>query len=342
MILGYERTFRHILKEEIRRLIDNDERLDICVVSHIHDDHIGGIIKYIKTIKNKELEDIVNKWLYNPPVNYKPTKIVYEELISSPASISQGDDLFHYINSKGKLLSYDISDELKSLECENLKMTILSPPREKLKSLRKKYKSKYTFLETIEEDSISEAVSAKEFDYSTKISNFKLDIWKQDESIENGSSITILTEYGGIKVLWLADSHPSDVVNSLKKLGYSKKNKVKCNWVKVSHHGSSGNNSNELYSLIDCTNYLVSANGENKHFLPKKESLVRIILNENRDFNIKYNFYFTYDNDLLRSIFVVDGKEVFREWNFEVKYLTDKKYFHFNLNSQNRNNNSPK
>jgi len=329
---GYERTFDHVLKNEIKELIDNNERLNLCVISHIHDDHIGGIIKYIKTINSGELEDIVDEWFYNPPRNYKMLGFrEQEELISYPASIGQGDDLFYYINSKGKLLDFDISDELKQIEFGNLKMTFLSPSNGKLNALRKKYKSEHTFLESIEDDSISEAVSVRDFDYITKIEDFDLNDWKEDRSIENGSSITFLTEYENIKVLWLSDSHPTDIVKSLKELGYSKDNKVVCDWVKVAHHGSPGNNSNELYSIIDCTNYLISANGENKHFLPTKQSLVRILLNKNRDFKKKYLFYFTYDNFTLRDIFKVDGNTAFKKWNFEVKYLTDSKYCYFNL-----------
>jgi hypothetical protein len=40
----------------------------------------------------------------------------------------------------------------------------------------------------------------------------------------------------------------------------------------------------------------------------------------------KYFFYFTYDNAVLRSIFDADGGEVFKKYNFEVKYLKDEKF----------------
>jgi beta-lactamase superfamily II metal-dependent hydrolase len=322
---GYERTFNHVLKREIKELIKNKERFDICIVSHIHDDHIGGVTKYIKTINSGELEDIVDTWFYNPPRDYKTLRTdKQEELISSPASISQGDDLYNYINSKGKSLDYDITNKLKQISLGDLKISVLSPTKRKLESLRKKYKSKYTFLEPIEDESISEAVSVRDFDYVTKVEDFNLEEWEEDRSIENGSSITILTEYKNKKVLWLADSHPSDIVKSLKELGYSKENKVVCDWVKVSHHGSAGNSSNNLYDLIDCTNFLISANGENRHFLPTKESIVRIILNKNRNFKKKYMFYFTYDNSTLRKIFKVDGSGVFSKWNFDIIYNSNK------------------
>jgi beta-lactamase superfamily II metal-dependent hydrolase len=328
---GYERTFNHVLKKEIKELKLNNEKIDLCVISHIHNDHIGGIIKYIKSIHTGELEDIIEKWFYNPPRKYKGIKSRnHTKSISRAVSISQGDDLYYYIDSKGKLLDYDIMNNLKQVEIGNLKLTILSPSEKKLNSLRKKYKSEETSLETIENESISKAVSVKESDYFIKLEDFNLKKWKEDSSVENGSSISILTEYKNKRILWLADSHPSDIVESLKKLGYSKENKIQCDWMKISHHGSAGNNSNDLFELIDCTNYLISANGENRDFLPTKESITRIILNKNRDFNKKHFFYFTYDNPTLRNIFKVDGEMTFKKWNFEVNY-NSKKALQFKL-----------
>lgn len=123
----------------------------------------------------------------------------------------------------------------------------------------------------MEDDSISEAVATVKNDYHIKISDFELNKWKEEDDIENGSSISFITEFEGKNILWLADAHPSDVVESLLKMGYSSQNKLKCEWVKITHHGSKRNNSNELYDLIDCSNFLVSANGENSpNYLQKK------------------------------------------------------------------------
>ena len=111
-------------------------------------------------------------------------------------------------------------------------------------------------------------------------------------------------------------------------MGFNKENKIVCEWVKVTHHGSKGNNSDALYDIIKSENYLFSANGENKHNLPSKECIARILRNKIRPSNSNYKFYFTYDNETLRSIFKNENDSVFEEYNFEVifnsnKYLTD-------------------
>lgn len=232
--------------------------------------------------------------------------------------------------SKNKLLGYEITSELFAQKINGLKISILSPSSKKLDKLRKKYEiNKFIPLERNEITSISGTVKTKSYDYGIKLGDFDLNKWNEDNSIENGSSISFLTEYKGSVILWLADAHPTDVVFSLKKMGYSIKNKLKCDFVKVTHHGSKGNNSNELYELIECGDYIYSVNGENTHYLPSKESISRIIRNKNRSMNSNYRFYFTYDNTTLRKIFEVDGPEVFEKWKFKVEYLSNSKFLKF-------------
>lgn len=314
---GYERTFRNIIKKDIGELIQKNIKIDYWIISHIHDDHIGGVKKYIDYIKDGELKDIVSNWIYNAPRYYIPHQ--FDTLsVSNAKSIGQGDLLYDYLKSNNKTLNIDFTNESQPLEIENLKITFLSPTKSKLKKLRDKYNiAEMKSFEIIEDDSISDAVGIEENDYQIKINEFDLDKWKEDANIENGSSISFITEIEGKNILWLADSHPSDIVKSLVNLGYSSQNKIKCDWVKVSHHGSGGNNSNELYDLIECNNYLFSANGENKHNLPSKECIARIIRNKNRNFKNKYKLYFTYDNDTLRSIFNKEEDTIYSILNFE-------------------------
>lgn len=319
---GYERTFRHVLENEIQNIVGNNETIDLWIISHIHDDHIGGVIKYIDTVKDGEYIDIVNQYFYNPPRIYNFEKS--EKNISEFVSIGQGDEFYEYLKSINKLLDYDITNSIEPIDLYGLKLTILSPTYNKLDSLRSKYPlDSNKSLEREEDEKISEAVAPKQNDYKTLINDFNLDKWKEDDSVENGSSISVLTEYNNKKILWLADSHPTDVVKSLTKLGYNQDNKLVCDWVKVTHHGSKGNNSDALYNLIDCNNYLFSVNGENKHNLPSKECIARILRNKQRPNNSKYNFHFTYDNQTLRSIFNSENENIFKEHNFEVFYSNE-------------------
>lgn len=330
---GYERTFRHILAEEIAAIENAGEVIDAWVVSHIHDDHVGGIMNYIRSIRDGEFHDIVGEWLYNPPrVSTADLKPLLVNPISQPKSIGQGDKLVKYLASKNKLPKTDITAGLTPIDFFGLKLTILSPDFNALKKLREKYPpDSDNPYEQNEISSISTAKAAKQFDYKIPFASFDLSIFEQDKSIENGSSIAFLAEHNSKKILWLADSHPGVIVSSLRQMGYSATNPMVCDWVKVTHHGSSGNNSSALFEMIGCSNYLFSVNAENIHYLPSKECLVRILSISTR-LDSKYHFHFTYDNALLRNIFSVDGEKVFSDYNFEMHYNSGPaKYLSFTL-----------
>jgi glyoxylase-like metal-dependent hydrolase (beta-lactamase superfamily II) len=101
---GYERTFRHILQQEINLLIQNGESIDLWIISHIHDDHIGGAIKYIKSVKDRETEDISKNWYYNPPRKYSVSNVKNDSDISTAKSIRQGDILFEFLLEIGRFI----------------------------------------------------------------------------------------------------------------------------------------------------------------------------------------------------------------------------------------------
>lgn len=319
---GYERTYRHILQSEIEAISKAKETIDLWIVSHIHDDHIGGIIKYIKAIKDDEITDIVKEWYYNPTRNYTPLK--QQNAISSASSIDQGDFLYDYLYQIGKRPLFDIVNDLEEIDFYGLKIEILSPSIENLQKLRDKYKKDIP-LERNEYDEISSAKSSSNNDYHIPLSSFSLNSIKEDDSVENASSISILATYKDSKILFLADSHPSVTTSCLKKKGYSDKEPVKCDYVVVSHHGSEGNNNSDLYSLVKCNNYIFSTNGE-KHNLPNKSVLAQILRNRHRDIKEQYNIYFPYNTDILNDIFRIDGEEVYDKWNFKT-YLSDNKMF---------------
>lgn len=317
---GFNRTFKDNLINSIKEIIENNELIDLSIVTHIHDDHIGGAIAYIKAIEDRELKDVVRLWIYNlARSNFQNEK--NKKKISLATSIVQGDILGSYIMKSNTRFIGDVTNQCEQINCNGLIITILSPDSNGLKSLKAKYlPDKNLPFERIESDKISHAAAVRLSDYHIPLRSFDVEYWEQDTSIENGSSISFLTELGGVKILWLADSHSNVIISKLKLLGYSVTNPLVCDLVKVAHHGSKFNNSHELFSMIKCDNYLFSANGENRDNLPNKECIARILRNKYRPIDSNYNLYFTYENDLIKSIFKVDGEGVFDDFTFTVHF----------------------
>lgn len=320
---GYERTYRNVLAADFEMIAKKGQQIDLCIASHIHDDHIGGLKSYINAILANRANNIITQWWFNPPrVSYGlPVNFV---LNSVAQSIGQSDLIAGYLNDNNLLPKNPILNNIEPYFLDGMEIHVLSPNSHILDILADKYRDPKIALETIEDKTISHAIGSKNRDYHIPLEEFTFSGWKEDRNLENGGSIAMLTSFRGKNILWLADAHPSVVISSLKAIGYSESNPVECEYVKIAHHGSLGNNSRELYQMIRCHKYILSTSGHNLHGLPSKACLAQILTNSKRTINDHYTFYFTSDDDILRSIFDVDGNTVFERFNFEVIYPLNK------------------
>ena len=171
--------------------------------------------------------------------------------------IVSGDKVYEYIQSHSPLDMCDVIEGM-SFNIDGMSVTILSPDEYKLNLLREKY-SKNRPLCKSETDEVSVEASNVVDDYATLLNDFNTNCFQEDISVENAGSIAALFEYVGKRVLWLSDSVPSVIIRSLFKLGYSEVNKLHCDAVLLSHHGSVANNSLALFKMIQCERYIISA-----------------------------------------------------------------------------------
>jgi len=270
---GVKRAFRdnivEILKQEYSTSHSN-----YAFLTHIDDDHIGGIEYYFE--RHLDLEN--NKGIiFNtydsllklaPNAEDTPPYIYINDDESGFTSYKQGKRLEQKLEENGvKVFSNIVSETQICLD--GILITFLSPSiksMSKYKSWKDKQETAYTATRTS--------------DYTKSIKDLKDIPFCEDESPTNSSSLSMLIEYEGIKMLFLGDSLPSDVVWTLKKLKYSFEKKLKVDVVKVSHHGSKQNTSPELLKMITCNRFLISTDGR-RHGHPDKETLAKIIYSQN-------------------------------------------------------------
>jgi hypothetical protein len=98
-----------------------------------------------------------------------------------------------------------------------------------------------------------------------------------DDAIPNGSSIALLAEYDGRKILLAADAHPSVLKDSLNYLTDNGRTKLELDLFKVAHHGSQRNTTTKLLSMIDC------------HDHPDNVALARIMKSTKRQKTLHFN-----------------------------------------------------
>jgi hypothetical protein len=83
-----------------------------------------------------------------------------------------------------------------------------------------------------------------------------------DRTPANGSSISFLLEYDGVRVLLPGDAHASSLATALGRLAAGEREtRVRLDAVKLPHHGSMGNVSREWLQRVDCQRWLISTNG---------------------------------------------------------------------------------
>ncbi len=121
---------------------------------------------------------------------------------------------------------------------------------------------------------------------------------RPDNAAANGASIAFLAEFGDKSGLFLADAHPDAVCDSLKRLLAARGlDRLAVDAVKVAHHGSKGNTTDELMSLIDSPRFLFSTNGA-QFGHPDGEAVQRVI---GRSSHSRPTLYFNYLTDRNRE-----------------------------------------
>lgn len=152
----------------------------------------------------------------------------------------------------------------------------------------------------------------------TLLKEFELS--KEDDREANGSSIAFVMEVEILKekkrMLFLGDSHPSLIIQSLEKYCHDLKNSngiYNFDLIKISHHGSEGN-SKDLLDYIDSDHYIISTNGKN-YGHPDETTIAKII---GRPTEKIRNIYFNYATDASKK-FNEDTEEV-KAWKKTYKY----------------------
>jgi len=354
--MGTPNTYEDEIKEELLELSQSGQKIDLLVVSHIDNDHIGGVIEFIKDNKEhniikvdevwhnsyrhlnftkKKVEKINQKYKtileniksrYTPQVRKEGTSDITFEQGSSLASL-----LYKYNYSWNKSFCNEaiFTDNVVSKKIKDINIILLSPNQKKLDRLSSQWLSDledelYGF-ELSDEDLFNDAfefymsnkssqdILLNDCSSSIDINLKKLAEYKaKDNSATNGSSLAFIIEYKGKKLLFLGDAH-EDII--LEKLNILKDDayELKFDLVKVSHHGSKNNISNEMLNLISTDKFLFSTNSK-YHSHPDAECLAKVILTNT---DKKKELIFNYKTDNSEKIGDV---EFYKTYNYSVKY----------------------
>lgn len=284
-------------KKLIKQLEKNKEVVDLLILTHIDNDHIGGIKAYMESndfnssiIKKVWFNSgqLINEYFNTNYENNNKQELELKDFDSVKTSISDG------VYFEDKISEYKIWDRkiIKAGDSYNengAKFLILSPAELNLKRLLTKWEKE-------EPSSIKTSDIVKNEEYKKTLKELlKEDKNSYDKSKHNGSSIAFILEVEDKKLLFLGDCLHRTIVKSLKNL---KIESLEVDLVKVSHHGSKNNTSNKLLKMIKSSKYIISTDGS-KHNHPNKVTMARIIKH-----NSNCEIYLNYKDELEKNIFL--------------------------------------
>lgn len=276
---GNEPSF---LLNELNSIFQKDEKIDLLVITHHDDDHIKGVIYVLQQVEMGvfgENKDFVTQVYFNSPRLFLKKIIPKNEQLLSYKQAYDVEELLLKINTKWESI---ITKDSQSIKFENMTLSFLSP----LECDLDKYSN----------DPKVHLSCQTKGDWSSSF--YQLDKYiddeSQDKSLSNKSSIVILLELEGKKILLTGDATPDRLTEIMNELFIKNGNKpILFDYIKLPHHGSYRNLNKEILSKIICSNFVISTNGKNS-YLPDKRALLKVIKYISKKKEDQIKFYFNY------------------------------------------------
>lgn len=266
---------RRNVKEKLKDLL-NDRIIDIAIVTHNDDDHIGGY-EYVLSSGIK-----IEKFIFNS------LSICGELFNDHEQQISYNQDISLDTLIKDKTVSLEaLVFGNEPVIINDIKLIPLTPTNGALHHMHNDYIKKNQ-----PQISSDEKVEPTLLECIEEVAN-GTDKFLPDRSITNRTSLSLIIEYNGFRGLFLGDAWATDVIESFRL------NKIEPGFcvTKLSHHGSERNSNNELINIIGKTEYIICAD-KSKHNHPNNKTIARILVQYPEAI-----FHFSSDNEDVRSIF---------------------------------------
>jgi beta-lactamase superfamily II metal-dependent hydrolase len=313
------------ISSPLHKLRKDGKNVDLMILTHQDFDHIRGLCGILRHKIYKEM--VLGVWF-----NSFENEFTLSSGLSSNTSTKDAVKFSAFVYKlKQERPDFYYKDRICSdthsinSDLPNTKINILSPTIEKLEILNENCLDEYL----AEKDKFieSQCTSRKITNSTASIEELYINKPEKDNSPSNGSSIAFLLTYKNkYKFLLLADAHIDVIVNSLSNLSYSKFNKLKVDFIKLSHHGSFKNINQDFLDIVDTNKYVILTNGS-RYNHPDPETLSFIILNPDRNLSDKIIFLFNYKavikNLIERSAFSEENME---KYNFSFKYTGDNRF----------------
>jgi len=272
------------LKPVLRELAQDGAALDEILLTHVDEDHVAGLVDLAYDLVEAQEQNgapliPVRALWYNtfrqalglPDVAYSQ----FQDFLAAPVpdgginpvafSIAQGELLLEAARALGMPVNpgfaggvVQLQSAPQMLPVDGARLWVLGPRPQNLERLKKDWLKWYE-------------KRKKKPSFGSGAQRAARAI---DRAVANRSSIILLAEGGGRRILLTGDAHGDDILAALKQAGLTDRGgRLHVDVLKVQHHGSLRNASPEFFQQLTADVYVISANKHGHDGNPDLETL---------------------------------------------------------------------
>jgi beta-lactamase superfamily II metal-dependent hydrolase len=304
---GSSSTLHHIIVDlgrfgtyrAVKSHLGSLENVELFVMSHVDADHIGGAIPLVR----------------EPTPPFAPKRVWYNarpHLIAArdrqtriePFGARQGEKLARGIVNfrwpwnaefQSEVVSVDSPEAAEPIAiADGLTIRLLSPGDSQLIDLLPVWEAELrkARISPFDPDEGDDPLSPRFEPFGVpNVDRLAAEAYAADRTEPNGASIAFVAEFAGKRVLLAADAHSEVMETALTKLARAEGGRYRVDLLKVSHHASKeANTTKTLPTLIDCTRFAVSTNGD-RHDHPNPQTIARLFAaDKDRPKTVYFNY----------------------------------------------------
>jgi len=308
---GAAGTYKRALRERLRGLRENERRFELLVVTHIDADHITGILELLEDSETRfQARDIwFNGYRHLPDEKPETLGPVQGERLTDLLVKRPWNREF-----KEAAVVVQADGDLPRLQLEGgLILTLLSPTPGKLADLKPEWEKevrKAGLDPSQPRPGEVESPGGFELLGSPDVEALAAEAFSEDSAKANGSSIALLAEFEGRRLLLTGDAHPGIMTAAIKRLAGG--GRLAVDACKLPHHGSKANVNRQFLQALDCRKWLFSTNGAYfRH--PDRQTVARVIKWGGAQPELGFNYRTQYND-------VWDGKPLREQYGYKVSY----------------------
>lgn len=314
-----------VVKDRILKLTQASRQVELLIVTHIDTDHIGGVLKLVADDSQhfQPGEIWFNAWRHLWADTTDRLGPVDGEILSRLLDHAgwRWNEAFRdrvaVVPVEGPLPMYELPG--------GMTLTLLSPGPAQLLNLKREW------IHVVQEagldpsrperaQEILAALAARKGVRPDRLGEDHIDAQKlaesayvPDRAAANGSTIAMLAEFDGKRILLGGDGFADVIAANVERLLRARGcRRLAVDAFKLPHHGSTHNVNTNLLSLLSCNRYLFSTSGAIFGH-PDREAVARVIIKGGPDPTLFFN-YRTQINA------VWDNPGLMREFGYEVVF----------------------